>query len=58
MAGPSEGMNATATSSRFDGKCVKTMVFSRPARAATRAATIDEPAWSSPPAKKTRLISS
>jgi len=50
-------MNGTSKSSTFDGRCEKTMVFSRPNRAPTRAATIDEPACSRPPMNATTLMS-
>ena len=40
------GMKGTASSSTFDGRCVKTMVLSRPKRSATRVATRNERAES------------
>ena len=43
---------------RFEGRCVKTMVFRRPIRAPSQPATIEDPAWSSPTPKKTSPMSS
>ena len=52
------GPTGTRASSTFDGRCVKTIVFSRPMRSASQPAAIDEPAWSRPTPKKTRPITS
>jgi hypothetical protein len=47
------GANGTAARSRFDGRCVNTIVRSSPMRSASLTATWKEPACSSPTAKKT-----
>ena len=52
------GAKARAARSRLDGRCVKTIVFKSPKRAASRVAARNEPACRNPTTKKTTLSSS
>src|SRR3954451_17684222 len=58
IALPKVGANGTRINSTFEGRCVKTIVLSKPARAAIRGAITEDAAWSRPAAKITVDISS
>ena len=57
-ASPSEGMNGTRIKSTLDGRCVNTIVLSRPMRFPSQPAAIDDAACSSPATKNTRPMTS
>src|SRR6266581_1627361 len=52
MATPSEGAKGISTSRRLEGKCVNTIVLTRPNRSAMRVATRYESAEKTPVQKK------
>ncbi len=59
MASGRFGMSGTRTSSTFDGRCVKTMVFTRPKRFASQPAESAEiPASTLAPKKMTPSVAS
>ena len=57
MAAPSVGANGTSMSSTFDGRCVKTIVFTSPMRRSTQAADrADAPASKFAPKKMAPMV--